>query len=86
LPTKDELLTMEGELAASLQLLSSCCEELKLVTRRYSKKQLKWINNRFLASKDRQAKSAVDSYTRLNGHWEDEIISGTCRAFWRGNH
>ncbi|CRK96849.1 CLUMA_CG009944, isoform A [Clunio marinus] len=30
------------------KMLEECLEELKLVTKRYSKKQLKWIRNRFL--------------------------------------
>ncbi|XP_034489095.1 tRNA dimethylallyltransferase [Drosophila innubila] len=71
LPTKQQLLTMEGELAESLQLLSSCCDELKLVTRRYSKKQLKWINNRFLASKDRQVPDLYELDTSDVNSWQD---------------
>lgn len=34
--------------------LVSCLEELKMVTRRYSKTQLKWIRNRFLGSETRE--------------------------------
>jgi len=34
--------------------LVACLDELKLVTRRYSKRQLKWIRNRFLASQVRE--------------------------------
>lgn len=32
----------------SLPILTSCLEDLKLATRRYSKKQIKWVRNRFL--------------------------------------
>ncbi|KAL7729886.1 hypothetical protein ACLKA6_014735 [Drosophila palustris] len=71
LPTKEELSAMEGELAAGLQLLSSCCDELKLVTRRYSKKQLKWINNRFLASKDRQVPDLYELDTSDVKAWQE---------------
>lgn len=38
----------DGEPPASLALLNTCLDELKLVTRRYSKKQIKWVKNRFL--------------------------------------
>lgn len=39
---------------ASLLLLNSCLDELKLVTRRYSKKQIKWVKNRLLGNLKRQ--------------------------------
>lgn len=35
-------------------LLQSCLEELRLTTKRYSKKQMKWVSNRFIAQTDRQ--------------------------------
>lgn len=38
----------------SLLLLNSCLDELKLVTRRYSKKQIKWVKNRLLGNLKRQ--------------------------------
>ncbi|XP_060650471.1 tRNA dimethylallyltransferase [Drosophila nasuta] len=77
LPSKEHLLTMtedEAQLAESLQLLSSCCEELKLVTRRYSKKQLKWINNRFLASKDRQVPDLYELDTSNVAAWQEQVF------------
>lgn len=36
------------------KVLEQCVEVLKLVTRRYARKQTKWTVNRFLARKDRQ--------------------------------
>lgn len=36
------------------KVLDQCVEMLKLVTRRYARKQTKWTVNRFLARKDRQ--------------------------------
>lgn len=77
LPTSEQLLAMESEaehLAASLKLLSSCCAELKLVTRRYSKKQLKWINNRFLASKDRQVPDLYELDTSIVSAWPEAVF------------
>lgn len=34
----------------SVAVLNACLDELKLVTRRYSKKQIKWVRNRFLGA------------------------------------
>lgn len=36
-----------------MTVLRQCLAELQMVTRRYSKKQLKWVQNRFVASTDR---------------------------------
>lgn len=77
LPTAEQLSAMETEdmeqLAASLKVLSSCCDELKLVTRRYSKKQLKWINNRLLASKDRQVPDLYELDTSDVSAWHENV-------------
>ncbi|XP_017873785.1 PREDICTED: tRNA dimethylallyltransferase, mitochondrial isoform X2 [Drosophila arizonae] len=77
LPTTEQLAAIETEdgeqLAASLKALSSCCAELKLVTRRYSKKQLKWINNRFLASKDRQVPDLFELDTSDVSAWHENV-------------
>ncbi|XP_016999048.2 tRNA dimethylallyltransferase [Drosophila takahashii] len=71
LPSEEEL--KEEGLPEGLDLLRSCCEELKLVTRRYSKKQLKWINNRFLASKDRQVPDLFELDTSDVAAWKEEV-------------
>jgi tRNA dimethylallyltransferase len=34
--------------------LEKCLEELKMVTRRYARRQNKWTRNRFLGRRDRQ--------------------------------
>lgn len=71
LPSQEEL--KEDGLPEGLDLLRNCCEELKLVTRRYSKKQLKWINNRFLASKDRQVPDLFELDTSDVAAWPEEV-------------
>ncbi|KAH8278872.1 hypothetical protein KR018_010529 [Drosophila ironensis] len=68
LPPQEEPSQPEG-----LELLRQCCEELKLVTRRYSKKQLKWINNRFLGSKDRQVPDLYELDTSDVAAWPEEV-------------
>lgn len=56
-----------------LPLLQSCLEELRLTTKRYSKKQMKWIVNRFLAQTDRQVHDvfALDSSRPLD--WAQDV-------------
>lgn len=46
-------------------------DELKLVTRRYSKRQQKWVNNRFLASKDRQVPDLYEFDTSDVSRWHE---------------
>ncbi|XP_067641840.1 tRNA dimethylallyltransferase isoform X2 [Eurosta solidaginis] len=55
-------------------LLASCLNELKLVTKRYSKKQIKWINNRFLASKDRQVPDLYELDTTDVSQWQTQVF------------
>ncbi|XP_017023592.1 tRNA dimethylallyltransferase [Drosophila kikkawai] len=72
LPRPEEL-KEEDSLPEGLHLLRSCCDELKLVTRRYSKKQLKWINNRFLASRDRQVPDLYELDTSDVSAWSQTV-------------
>ncbi|XP_016981934.1 tRNA dimethylallyltransferase [Drosophila rhopaloa] len=71
LPSQKEL--QEEGLPDGLDMLRNCCEELKLVTRRYSKKQLKWIYNRFLASKDRQVPDLYELDTSDVAAWPEAV-------------
>ncbi|XP_068157787.1 tRNA dimethylallyltransferase [Drosophila tropicalis] len=74
MPSKEIDEELKGtDLSAGLQLLRKCCDELKLVTRRYSKKQIKWINNRFLASKDRQVPDLYELDTSNVSAWSDMV-------------
>lgn len=41
------------------KLLQLAIDELKLVTRRYARKQIKWTKNRFLSRKDRQVNDEI---------------------------
>lgn len=62
-------------LPPGLDVLNSCLNELKLVTRRYSKKQQKWINNRFLASRDRQVPDIYELDTSDVSRWHECVYS-----------
>lgn len=53
--------------------LLSCLEELKLVTRRYSKKQLKWIRNRFLGSEFREVPNIYPLDTSNVSDWHQMV-------------
>ncbi|KAH8406960.1 hypothetical protein KR222_001727, partial [Zaprionus bogoriensis] len=74
LAEQTETETEGNSLCEALKLLGSCCDELKLVTRRYSKKQLKWINNRFLASKDRQVPDLYELDTSDVAAWHEAVF------------
>uniref|UniRef100_W8CD56 tRNA dimethylallyltransferase, mitochondrial n=2 Tax=Ceratitis capitata TaxID=7213 RepID=W8CD56_CERCA len=65
--------TATTPLPAGLDVLNSCLNELKLVTQRYSKKQIKWINNRFLASRDRQVPDLYELDTSDVKLWQTEV-------------
>ncbi|TMW49281.1 hypothetical protein DOY81_005637 [Sarcophaga bullata] len=65
----------KDQLPPGLDVLNSCLNELKLVTRRYSKKQIKWINNRFLASRDRQVPDLYELDTTDVSQWHTEVYS-----------
>lgn len=54
--------------------LLSCLEELKLVTRRYSKKQVKWIRNRFLGSEIREVPSIYPLDTSDVSKWQGKVF------------
>lgn len=54
--------------------LEACLGELKMVTRRYSKKQLKWIKNRFLGSDMREVPVVYGLNTTDVSRWQ-EVVS-----------
>ena len=62
-----------GEAPEGFKLLNECLNELKLVTRRYSKKQIKWIKNRFLGNKDRQVPELYPLDTSDVSKWKENV-------------
>lgn len=64
--------TDEG-VPASMDVLKACVAELQLVTKRYSKKQLKWIGNRFLASTDRSVPPLYGLDTSNPINWQEDV-------------
>lgn len=59
----------------SLTLLTKCLDELKLVTRRYSKKQIKWVSNRLLGCQYRQVPLIYALDTSYPENWNTVVSS-----------
>lgn len=79
--TQDELINRFVEAPESTpepegyKSLMNCLEELKLVTRRYSKKQLKWIRNRFLGSDMREVPLLYPLDTTDVSKWSERVAN-----------
>lgn len=56
-------------------LLLECLEELKLVTKRYSRRQIKWIKNRFLGSEVRQVPDLYALNTTDVASWDVNVYT-----------
>lgn len=65
--------TEEQSPPESLILLKSCLETLRLVTKRYSRRQPKWITNRFLRSDNRQVPPIYTLSTNKPDNWNDDV-------------
>lgn len=55
--------------------LLACLEELKLVTRRYSKRQQKWVRNRFLGSEIREIPQIYPLDTTDVSRWSELVYT-----------
>lgn len=58
----------------SWKVLVACLEELKLVTRRYSKRQIKWIRNRYLGSDTREMPQVFALNTSDVTRWDELVL------------
>lgn len=65
--------TAEDVSPAGLPVLQSCLETLRLVTKRYSKNQPKWITNRFLRSDNRHLPPIYKLSTSNPNNWNDDV-------------
>ncbi|KAG5684895.1 hypothetical protein PVAND_014105 [Polypedilum vanderplanki] len=63
----------EEEIPESYKSLLKCLEELKMVTQRYSKRQLKWIKNRFLGSEQREVPNVYALDTTDVSKWKEAV-------------
>ncbi|XP_065072872.1 tRNA dimethylallyltransferase isoform X2 [Ochlerotatus camptorhynchus] len=65
----------DGTPPEGLPLLQKCLDNLKLVTRRYSKKQIKWINHRFLGNSRREVPPIYALDTTDVGKWDENVFT-----------
>lgn len=56
-----------------LNLLQTCLDSLRLVTKRYSKRQPKWIRNRFLSCNNRHVPPMYELSTTDPENWHDNV-------------
>ncbi|KAL5283358.1 TRIT1 family protein [Megaselia abdita] len=56
-----------------LNVLKGCLDQLKLVTNRYSRKQIKWINNRLLASSSREVPDIFELDSSDVSNWNENV-------------
>lgn len=72
----EEYFRGDVDVPESLKELNECLDRLKLVTQRYSKKQIKWVKNRFLraADKNREIPPIYQLDTTNPDQW-DHLVS-----------
>lgn len=65
----------DGPRPDGIELLEDCLETLRLRTKRYSKKQIKWVTNRFVATKGRHVPLVypLDS-TNAATKWDEDVF------------
>lgn len=56
-----------------LNTLCECLDRLKLVTCRYSRRQIKWINNRFLSNLNRQVPDIYELDSSDVSRWTEDV-------------
>ncbi|KAL1128940.1 hypothetical protein AAG570_013474, partial [Ranatra chinensis] len=64
----------ERETEAGRKLFQEGVEALKLVTRRYARKQNKWVRNRFLRSGNRQVPPVYNLDTTDVSRWDEVVL------------
>lgn len=63
-----------GDAPAGVPLLHSCLDELRLVTKRYAKKQLKWVTNRFCAANGREVPPVYELDSSSPADWAEHVF------------
>lgn len=57
-----------------LPLLRTCLEELRLVTKRYARKQIKWVSNRFVANSGRRVPPIYELDSSQPSDWQTAVF------------
>ncbi|XP_059618035.1 tRNA dimethylallyltransferase [Phlebotomus argentipes] len=70
---KEDKKEEEKNVPQGLEILTKCLEELKMVTRRYSKRQAKWVRNRFLGNLSRDVPALYKLDTTDPSKWQEVV-------------
>ncbi|XP_055325712.1 tRNA dimethylallyltransferase [Sitodiplosis mosellana] len=67
---------IKNRITDALKLLEDCLDELRLQTKRYSKRQLKWIRNRLVSTKGRYVPPVYElDSTDAETNWHTNVFS-----------
>ncbi|XP_065348951.1 tRNA dimethylallyltransferase isoform X2 [Cloeon dipterum] len=64
----------QRETEESKKLLEKCIAEMKMATRRYARRQVKWVNARFLSNINRATPKLVPLTLKNAANWDTEIL------------
>lgn len=65
---------VKNRISDALKLLEECLDELRMATKRYSKKQLKWIRNRLVSNKGRLVPPIYElDSTNAETNWHQDV-------------
>lgn len=67
---------IKNRISDALQLLENCLDELRLHTKQYSRKQIKWIRNRMVSTKGRTVPPIYElDGTHAETNWHTDVYS-----------
>lgn len=67
---------IKNRISDALKLLEKCLDDLRLETKRYSKKQLKWIRNRMVSTKGRPMPPVYElDGSNAETNWHEDVFS-----------
>ncbi|XP_031635127.1 tRNA dimethylallyltransferase isoform X2 [Contarinia nasturtii] len=67
---------VKNRISDALKLLENCLDDLRLHTKQYSKRQIKWIRNRLVSTKGRNVPPVYElDSTDAETNWNDNVFS-----------
>lgn len=67
---------VKNRISNALKLLEDCLDDLRLHTKQYSKKQIKWVRNRLVSPKDRFVPPVYElDSTNAETNWHEDVFS-----------
>ena len=70
----DSSFSLDGSSEKNKELLKNCINAMKVVTRRYAKKQVTWVRNRFLGRPENCAPDVYGLDTTNLDNWEEDVL------------